>query len=296
MVKVTDRVSAVTGATTFICDYSPPRSGNLLDAPRPPVGADFILVNRNPGRSVRMDSAMLAASLKQQWNCEVIFALLTRDMNRLAIQSYLLGAQALGLDNVVVAQGDDFSGSDAAMVKTVRDYRATELIEAISSMNYGRDFRGRALAAPTEFCVGATFDTAGRMSRQLELATSKVVAGAEFMVTQPIFDPKIRDDFENSWLEATGELFPATMFWGLQMLEAGSVSFGPVPEVTLRELERGRSGVEIALELFDRFRGFLIEYIYLLPPVRPGGERNYAAAQEFLETARKMEARKTEGR
>ena len=289
MVRVTDPAFDVPGRTTIICDYSPPRTGDLSHLVPPPAGADFVLVNSSPGRSVRADSALTAAALKQQTGQEVIFALLTRDMNRLALQSHLLGAQLLGLENVVVAQGDNFSASDLARIKPVRDYRATELVGAISSMNGGRDFRGRSLAAPTRFCIGATFDTSGPGYQQVQLSIRKIEAGADFLVTQPIFDPKIRNDFERDWLEPAGELGPATMFWGLQMLEQGSVSFGNVPENTSHELERGRSGVEIALQLFEEMKASQINRIYLLPPILRGGERNYQAAQEFIAAVRASE-------
>ena len=105
MTRVSVSGSEVTGKPAFICDFSPPRSGNYQDIPTSIPDADFLLVNRNPGRAVRADSAMLAAELQRRTGKNVIFALLTRDMNRLAAQSYLLGAQLLGLENVVVAQG-----------------------------------------------------------------------------------------------------------------------------------------------------------------------------------------------
>ena len=72
------------------------------------------------------------------------------------------------------------------------------------------------------------------------------------------------------------------------MLEVGGISFGEVPLQTRRELEAGRSGVELALELYQRLRLGLVRNIYLLPPILPGGERNYEAAQEFLEGARAL--------
>lgn len=290
MAKVTDSgFNAgfhITGKTAVICDYSPPRSGLLSQVPAPPPAADFLLVNCNPGRSVRADSAMLAAVLRQQTGQEVIFALLTRDMNRLALQSYLLGAQLLGLENVVVAQGDDFAPSDGGRVQSVRDYKPTELIKDLSAMNLGRDFRGRPLAAPTNFCIGATLDPARNLKGQVKLSAQKVAAGAGFLLSQPIYDPQVVGAFQESCAEITGNPFPIPVYWGLQMLELGGISFGPVPARMQRDLERGRSGVEIALELYGRFRDYAIENIYLLPPIRRGGERDYGAAQEFLSTLR----------
>ena len=288
MTKVSESGFEVTGKATFICDYSPPRSGNPLDIDGPVPDADFLLVNRNPGRAVRADSAMLAAALKERTGQEVVFALLTRDMNRLALQSYLLGAQLLGLENLVVAQGDPFSPTDAEQVAAVSDYRPTELIAAIAEMNQGRDFRGRRLDSPTDFCVGATVDLGRDLQRQARLAGRKVNAGAGFLVTQPIFAPDDAARFHEAYQQENGESCPTPIYWGLQMLEEGGISFGEVPPQTRRELEAGRSGVKLTLELYRRLRQASVNNIYLLPPILPGGERNYEAAQEFLERARAL--------
>ena len=283
MVKVTDQVQASTGLPIIICDYSPPRSGLLSDISLPPTGADFLLVNANPGRSVRSDSAMLAAALKQQTGQDVIFALLTRDMNRLALQSHLLGAQLLGLENVVVAGGDRFHPDEPAAVSTVADFRPTELIASITGMNQGKDFRGRDLASPTDFCVGATLDLARDSATECQLAARKVAAGAEFLITQPLFSVRDKERFENSFFKSAEIDCSVPIFWGLQLLEKDGVSFAPVPGRFQQELEAGRSGVDIALEVFHQLHGSGVSHIYLLPPIRPGGQRNYDAAQEFLE-------------
>ena len=91
MVKITERSYEATGRPAFICDFSPPRSPNLTHLPQPPLDADFLLVAYNPGRAVRVNSAMLAAHIRQSTGVETAFTLVTRDMNRLALQSHLLG-------------------------------------------------------------------------------------------------------------------------------------------------------------------------------------------------------------
>ena len=286
MTKVSDAGFEVTGRTTFICDYSPPRSGDPGNVDTPPAGADFLLVNRNPGRAVRTDSAMLAADIRQRTGHEPIFALLTRDMNRLAIQSYLLGAQLLGLENVVVAQGDPFTGAPPGKLSSVHDYRPTELIAAIQQLNQGMDFRGRQLEAPTNFCVGATLDPTGDLDRQVSLVHQKIEAGAGFLVSQPIFDPAEAVRFEERYAATAVRPGLAPVYWGLQLLERGSISMGPVPGKILDELEGGRSGVEIALELYQAFLQASLRNIYLLPSIKPGGRRDYETARQFLAEAR----------
>jgi len=285
MTKVSDAGFEVTGRTTFICDYSPPRSGNPCQVDTPPSEADFLLVNRNPGRAARTDSAMLAAHLRQRTGQEVIFALLTRDMNRLAIQSYLLGAQLLGLENVVIAQGDPFSALQPGEPTPVGDYRPTGLLAAIKQMNQGIDFRGRQLEAPTSFCTGATLDPNGDLDRQVRLVHRKIEAGADFLISQPVFDPADAVRFEEKYTESFHSHVPIPIYWGLQLLEKGSVSMGAVPEETRDQLEAGRSGVEVALEIFQAFKQTGLHDIYLLPAIRPGGYRDCDAAQRFMAEA-----------
>ena len=142
MTKVADSGYEATGRVTFICDFSPPRAGEPSLLSEPPAAADFLLVNRNPGRAVRADSAMLAAHHSRTTGQQVIFALLTRDMNRLALQSYLLGAQLLGLENLVVAQGDPIPHNEPTPLQPVADYLPTELIAAISQLNQGYRLSG----------------------------------------------------------------------------------------------------------------------------------------------------------
>ena len=288
MTRVTAAGFEVTGRPTFICDFSPPRSGHYRDIPATIPGADFLLVNRNPGRAVRADSAMLAADLQRRTGRNVIFAMLTRDMNRLAVQSCLLGAQLLGLENVVVAQGDPFSASDAERVAAVADYRPTELIAHISRMNRGIDFRGRKLDSPTDFCIGATVDPGQNPARQAELVYRKVKAGAGFLITQPVYSPEDAARLLDAYDRHSGGPCSAPIYWGLQMLEVESVAFGAVPRRLQEEVAAGRSGVDVALEVYSLFLESSMRNVYLLPSIRRGGNRGYEAAQEFLVAARAM--------
>lgn len=285
MAKITEYSYEATGRPAVICDFSPPRSGSTADLLQPPE-ADFLLVAYNPGRAVRANSAMLAACLQRQTGRKAAFALATRDMNRLALQSQLLGAQLLGLENVVVVQGDPFSPADGERVKNVSDYRPTELIAAIATLNLGRDFRGGKLTAPTDFCIGATADLGRGFRREARLAYRKVKAGAHFLITQPIFDPQDAARFREACAEVAGEPLPVPVFYGLQVLEPGGVAFGPAPESVRAELDAGRSPVEFAAELYARLRAGGVSNIYLIPGIRRGGARNYAAAQEVLDAIR----------
>ena len=282
MVKVTDCCYEVTGRPAVICDISPPRSGNPADLPDFLPAADFLLVGYCPGRAVRADSTMVAAQIHWQHGRETAFTLLTRDQNRLALQSHLLGAQLLGLNNVVAAAGDPFPVADAKPPQAVDDYRPTELIAAIAALNRGRDFRDTTLAAPTDFCIGATVDLGRGLGWEAELTRRKIAAGAHFLITQPIYNPSIAAEFQKTYAAVAGERLPLPIFYGLQVLEPGGLAFGPTPAAAWAEVAAGRSPVEQALELGAAFRAAGLHNLYLLPGIHPGGRRNYAAAQSVV--------------
>ena len=111
----------------------------------------------------------------------------------------------------------------------------------------------------------------------------KVETGADFLMSQPIFDPENGHRFRHSYERLSGHSLSVPVFWGLQILEPGGVLFSSMPEDVRSELEAGRSGVEIAVELYGRFREAGLHNVYLMPPIRRGGARDYEAARVLLE-------------
>ena len=282
MAKVTERCYEQTGRTTFICDFSPPRSGEPDAVRQAAIDADFISVAYNPGRAVRVNSAMLAAAIKNQSRKDVVFTLATRDMNLLALQSLLLGAQVLGLENLAIVRGDPLSQRDLSLFREAGGVKPTELIAAVMQMNLGLDFRGSRLRAPTEFCVGGTMDLGRGIPAEARLARRKVQAGAQFFITQPIFQVQDAARLYDAYRSTAGEDLAVPVFFGLQLLEKDGVLFSTVPDQMLADLESGRSGVDIALELFQSFQQAGLHNVYLVPPIRRGGARGYDDAREFL--------------
>jgi homocysteine S-methyltransferase len=283
MAKIVERSQAATGRTCFICDYSPPRSGRPEDIPTPPENVDFVSVAYNPGRVVRVNSVAMAAALRDRHGAAPIFTLATRDMNRLALESLLLGAQALGLENVIAVAGDPFGPRDPAA--PVNDYRTTELIAAIANLNQGVDHRGRPLRAATDFCIGATVDLGRGIDREARLTVRKVEAGAHFLITQPVFDPADVDRFADAYAHVAGDELTTPVFYGVGLMEPDGVSFASVPQWATDALAGGRSGVEIGLEVWAGLRASGAGDCYVVPPIRRSGARNYTAAREFIERA-----------
>jgi homocysteine S-methyltransferase len=289
MAKVTERCGSGTGRPVFICDFSPPRGADpaLLHGARA-VDADFLCVAYSPGKSVRVEPAIAAHVIRQQTGKDVLFTLATRDMNKLAIQNHLLGAGLLGLENVIVVGGDTFTDRDLARVKDVSDFTTTGLIAAIRAMNQGVDYRELKLRSSTGFCIGATIDLGRGIDREARLTHRKAAAGADFFVTQPVYDLEQVERFHERYESVAGERLLQPLFLGLQVMDARGLIFGDVPEGARRDLDNGREGIEIAIELLHDFVAGGFTNIYLVPPIFRGGLRDYEAAQRVLEAARGM--------
>lgn len=283
MAKITDRYEQCRDRTLFICDFSPPRgAGTELLAPAGRIDADWISVAYNPGRSTRVSPPFAAHWIKENTGRDVVFTLATRDMNKIAVQSLLLGAQLMGLENVVVVQGDRLSERDLSRVKDASDYRPTELIRAIGEMNEGIDFKGLKLRSPTDFCVGASLDLGRGIEREVRLARRKVEAGAQFFMSQPIFDPAAALEFLDRYAEESGDRLSAPVFFGVQVMTGDGPVFGDVPSWVTDGLAKGRSGVDMALEVLGRFSQAGFRSFYLIPPILKGGRRDYEAVQGVL--------------
>ena len=287
MTSVVARYAQASDRAIFICDFSPPRGGDpeLLEPARG-LSADFISVAYNPGKSVRVTSAAAAHWIKTNTSADVIFTMATRDMNKLAIQSLLLGAQLLGLENLVVVKGDEFNARDLSVVAGVDDYTPTGLIRAVAEMNEGVDFKGLKLRTATRFCIGATFDLGRDAAREIALTSAKGEAGADFFLSQPTFSPEEPSRFLDAYGERYAEKFGLPVFHGIQVMSEESIVFGNVPQWVTDDLGRGRPGMEIALQVIEEFREAGFRSFYLVPPILRGGRRDYAAAQAVLQTFR----------
>ena len=286
MAKVTE-VYAASSGPMVLCDCTPPRSADptALDAVGA-VGADFACVAYNPGKLPRADSVAAALAIKARTGTDVIFNLATRDMNKIAVQSRLLGAQMLGLENVVILQGDRFSPEEAERVKAVNDYTPTSLIASTAAMNDGLDYRGSRLRGATSLCMGASFDLARDLDREVALTQRKVDAGAHFLIAQPIYDVDVRHAFLEAYERSTATPLDLPVFWGLQVLDKDGIVLGNVPPEMRQQLDEGRPGVDIAIELLRQFVGDGVRGVYLVPPILRGGARDYEAARLVLASVR----------
>ncbi|MDY6973348.1 MAG: methylenetetrahydrofolate reductase [Thermodesulfobacteriota bacterium] len=173
----------------------------------PPKGADFSTLSRSAnlvkGRVEaivipEMANAVLKASslggcaFLQHEGIETLLQVCCRDRNRLALQSDILAAGALGVKNVMAVPGEDIRFGDHPHARTVSDLGLMELLEAIQSLQNGKDLAGIELrGASPRFCTGSTVDTAvsgGLLEIELENLEKKINLGVEYVITNPIFD------------------------------------------------------------------------------------------------------------
>ena len=286
MAKVTE-VYAASPGPVVLCDCTPPRSADpaALDAVGA-VGADFACVAYNPGKLPRADSVAAALAIKSRTGTDVVFNLATRDMNKIALQSRLLGAQMLGLENVVVLQGDGFTVAESERVKAVNDYTPTALISDAAAMNDGLDYRGAKLRGETSLCIGGTFDLARDLAREAALTQRKVEAGAHFLIAQPIYDLAVRHAFLEAYQRSAGGPLEVPIFWGVQVLDKDGIVLGNVPPETRQQLDEGRPGVDIAVEHLQALLADGVRGVYLVPPILRGGARDYEAARQVMASVR----------
>ncbi len=287
MGRVDDAVRAARGDPVIICDISPPRGGapdQLREAAR--IDADFLYVAYNPGQSVRANSMVTAAIVKNRLDRRTVFGLATRDMNRIAIQSLLLGAAWFDLENLVVLRGDRLRVRDRSVVQEVNDYTTTGLLADISRLNEGYDFRGLPLQAPTSLCAGATADPAKPLDDEVALAVRKIQAGARFIVCQPHFRTAAALEFGVRLRRHIRDDPRPALFTGVQILAVDGIDFGNVPESVRRELRAGRPALDIAKEFTQTLWEAGCRAFYVVPPILTGGRRDYARASDLIDFMR----------
>ena len=145
-------------------------------------------VTDNQGASLHL-SSLAASRVVLDMGYEPIFQQTCRDRNRLALQSDLLAAWTLGLENFLAVTGDDPRSGDHPKAKGVFDLDSTQLLQVAAGMNEGHDMLGRDLAGSPGFFLGAAmFPEAEPWDAQLARVEGKIAAGARFFQTQAIFD------------------------------------------------------------------------------------------------------------
>jgi methionine synthase / methylenetetrahydrofolate reductase(NADPH) len=167
-------------------DYSASLAGaRLLEA----AGADAIDISDNPTARLRMSSSALAHLVMRETTLATILHFTCRDRNLLGLQSELLGAAALNVTAILALTGDPSNVGDFPKATSVFDVTSVGLTEIINSLNHGKDHAGNDVGAPTRFRVGVAVNPLARdLDGEFRKFDEKLAAGADFAMTQPIYD------------------------------------------------------------------------------------------------------------
>jgi homocysteine S-methyltransferase len=257
-------------------------------------GADVLNVADSPMARMRMSPWAVCHVLQQQVGADTVLHFPTRGRNLLRLQGDLLAAHALGLRNVFVVMGDPTWIGDYPRASSAYDVVPTGLVRIIKhGLNAGLDQAGAPIGDPTSFFAGCALNPcAENLEREVELLHRKVTAGADFLLTQPTFEPQRLVLLLDRYREAHGPLRLPVLAGLLPLVSERHAAFlaNEVPGIHLPPgvLRRVRGdgdtarseGLHLALELAAELRRH-VQGLYLMPPFG-----RYDLAAEILEAVK----------
>ena len=232
------------------------------------AGADVIDVADSPMARMRMSPWAVCSLIQKRTNIETVLHFPTRGRNMLRVQGDLLAAHALGIRNVFVVMGDPTAIGDYPEAMDNYDLVPSGLIKLIKQgFNVGLDHSGSDIGQPTTFFVGCALNlTAKDTDLEIKNLQRKIMAGVDFILTQPVFDPNIALKFLNYYQNHHGEI-PVPVVMGVLPLnnprhaaflhhEVPGIS---IPEATMHRMNKSTGstdqlGVAITLEIIDAMR------------------------------------------
>ena len=260
--KLLNKIFVYTAETT------PPDASDketLLKNVMPLKGvADAVNVTDSPGAKVHM-SSLTASIILAQNDIDPILQLTVRDRNRLALQGDLVGASALGVNNILCLGGDDPKNGDQPETKIVNDIDSLTLVSTANMMRKEKKFpSGRIIEpSPKLFIGGAEVPTQGKPNPRKIL--DKINKGVDFFQTQYVFDSKVLKEYmkvlgDEGILEKTNFIIGIGPFASAKSAKWMNENlFGvDVPEQIIKRLEGAKDQKEeskkICIELIDNFR------------------------------------------
>ncbi len=158
-------------------------------------GVQAVIVSDSP-RSARMSAQSLSVQIQQHTGIETVLHYTCRDRNILSIQSDLLGASSIGLRNILCLTGDPAKLGNYPDATAVFDVDSIGLVNLVRRLNHGLDIGSNSINASTNFTIGVGANPGAHdIEHELRRFAYKVEAGAEYAVTQPIFDPRLLEEF-----------------------------------------------------------------------------------------------------
>jgi len=244
----------------------------MLEEAKPLIGkVDAINVTDLQSAVMRLGSLTGSYFLKQI-GIDPIFQITCRDRNRLALQSDILSAACLGIENILVLTGDHPLSGDHPQAKPVFDLDSVQLLEVIKALQQGKDSSGNELNSRPKFCVGAVVNPcADPLEPELIKMEKKIASGAQFFQTQGIFDMTRFNEFI-----AKVTVYDVPIIAGIILLKSGkmarymneNVAGIYVPEGLIREIEdasdKQKKSIEIAVRMINEIKG-LCRGVHIMP-------------------------------
>lgn len=263
------------GKFLITSEIGPPKGTDIKemldDAELIKARVDAINVTDLQSSVMRLGSLAVCRLLKEK-GIEPIFQITCRDRNRLALQSDLLSAYVLGVENVLALTGDYPTLGDHPEAKPVFDLDSVQLLEVIRSLQAGKDMKGNALKGSPKFCVGAVVNPgADPIEPEIIKMEKKIEAGAVFFQTQAVYDIGLFRKF----LDNIKHL-KTTILAGIVLLKsAGMARFMNknvagvfVPDNLIKEMEetkdKSAKSIEIASRLIKELKP-LCRGIHIMP-------------------------------
>ena len=248
----------------FSVEINPPRSPSVKKtlervAELKAAGVDLVNVPDGPRASARLSAMILAHAIQGQAGMETILHYTCRDRNILGIQSDLLGAEALDINNILCVTGDPPKLGDYPMATAVYDVDAIGLLRIADNLNHSLDLAGNPIPAGTTFNLGCGANPgAVDLALEVERIHRKLENGARYVMTQPVFDEErffnIIDRVDRPDIPFLVGILPLTSYRNAEFYH-NEVPGMEVPDAIrerLRRIEDGetaaRVGVEIAAE------------------------------------------------
>jgi methylenetetrahydrofolate reductase (NADPH) len=190
-----------SGKFVIVAELQPPKGNNLSElyeyAELLKGRVDAINVPDLQNSIMRLGSLSVCTLLKAR-GLEAIYNLSCSDRNRLALQSELLNASALGLKNILILQGDPPSIGDHFEARAVFDLDATGLLSATKRLQEGYDLAGNDLQGKPQFCVGTLINAAAKghvLDLEVMDMEKKIRLGVEFFFTHSVYDVSLFEPF-----------------------------------------------------------------------------------------------------
>ena len=231
------------------------------------LGVHAINVPDSPRASARMSAQSLCIQIQQHTSIETVLHYTCRDRNLLSIQSDLLGASSIGLHNILCLTGDPPKLGNYPDATAVFDVDSIGLVNIVRRLNHGLDIGSNSIGASTNFTIGVAANPGvPDIENELRRFAYKVDAGAEYAITQPVFDIRLLESFleriKDHRIPVIAGIWPLVSLRNAEFLK-NDLRVSMPEEIMLRMAQADtpeaarREGILIAQEMLEAVRPFV---------------------------------------